>query len=126
MAISYSWQINQLTKRTESGTDNVVVHCRWELIGTEGTTGTVGKFNGATPLEYDSTSTSSFVPYEDLTEDDVVGWLETIVVNDYWDHVTERIQEQINQTDDPADEVSSESLPWAEPVSGSSEDSGSI
>jgi hypothetical protein len=126
MAISYSWEVNQLTKKTQSGTDNVVVHCRWVLTGTESSTATEGKFNGATPLEYDPTSTGSFVPYEDLTKEDVVGWLQSIVVNDYWDHVTERIQDQIDAIDDPADEVQESSLPWAEPVSGSSEDSGSL
>jgi hypothetical protein len=127
MAISYSWQITQLTKKPSlSDLDNVVVHCRWELIGTESTTGTTGQFSGATPLELDPDNTGSFVAFEDLTEEIVVGWLESIVVDDYWNHVTERIQEQIDKVDDPVEELESSSLPWAEPVSGSSEDSGSL
>lgn len=124
MAVSYSWNISQLTKRTEQGTDNVIVHCRWELVGTESTTGTEGKFAGATPLTYDPANSASFVEYDNLTQENVIGWLESIVVDSYWDHVTERIQEQIDDIDDPADEVNDEDLPWATPTTGS-EASGS-
>jgi hypothetical protein len=125
MAISYSWQVNQLTKKTEQGTDNVIVHCRWELTGTEESTGTTGTFSGATPLEYDSSNSASFIAYEDLTESDVVSWLQSIVVGSYWDHVVERIEEQINLVDDPREDVQTDSLPWAPPASGS-EASGSV
>lgn len=126
MAISYSWKVNQLTKKTEQDTENVVVHCRWELTGTDSGTGTTGQFHGATPLTYDPTNSSSFIAYNDLTQDDVISWLQTIVVDDYWNHVTERIAEQISKVDDPVEEVDETLLPWAEPVSGSSEDSGSL
>lgn len=119
MAISYSWKVSQLTKKTQEGTDNVVIHCRWELTGTESKTGTTGKFHGATPLTYDPANSGSFIAYEDLTQEDVISWLETIVVDNYWDHVVERISEQIALVDDPEEEVTEESLPWAEPTSGS-------
>jgi hypothetical protein len=114
MAVSYSWEISQLTKKpTLSDLDNVVVHCRWELIGTESTTGTIGKFAGATPLELDPENTGSFVAFEDLTKEIVVGWLEGIVVEAYWDHVTDSIQQQIDAIDDPLEELNSGDLPWS-------------
>jgi hypothetical protein len=114
MAVSYSWEITQLTKKpTLSDLDNVVVHCRWELIGTESTTGTIGKFNGATPLELDSENAEDFVAFEDLTKEIIVGWLEGIVVDAYWDHVTDSIQQQIDTIDDPVEELNSGDLPWS-------------
>jgi hypothetical protein len=120
MAVSYSWKITQLTKKASvSDLDNVVVHCRWELKGTESTTGTAGTFSGATPLELDPENTGSFVAYEDLTSEIIIGWLENIVVDTYWDHVTGVIAEQIGNTDDPSEEIDVDSLPWAEPVSDS-------
>jgi len=120
MAVSYSWKITQLTKKASlSDLENVVVHCRWELKGIESTTGTSGTFSGATPLELDSSSSGSFVAFEDLTSDIVIGWLENIVVDNYWDHVTGVIADQIADVDDPVDELGEDSLPWAEPVSGS-------
>ena len=114
MAVSYSWKITQLTKKASvSDLDNVVVHCRWELTGTESTTGTTGKFSGATPLELDSNNTGSFVAFEDLTSDIVIGWLENIVVDNYWDHVVGVIADQIAVIDDPVEELNEDGLPWA-------------
>ena len=113
MAVSYSWKITQMTKKTIGDNDNVVLHVRWELKGTESETGTSGIFSGATPLDFDSSSTDEFVAYGDLTQDIVVGWLENIVTGSYWEHVVERIQEQIDKIDDPEEEVQEEALPWA-------------
>jgi hypothetical protein len=113
MAISYSWKVTQMTKKTVGDNENVVLHVRWELIGTESSTGTEGKFNGATPLDFDASSTDEFVQYGDLTEELVIGWIQDIVVDGYWDHVVERIQEQIERIDDPEEEVKEEALPWS-------------
>lgn len=113
MAISYSWAITQLTKKTVASTENVVLHVRWELTGTESTTGTTGKFQGATPLDFDPSSTDEFVAYGDLTEELVIGWIQNVVVDSYWDHVVERIQEEIDRTDDPVEEVKDTLLPWS-------------
>jgi len=113
MAISYSWKVTQMTKKTIGDNENVVLHVRWELKGTDSITGTSGKFSGATPLDFDSSSTDEFVQYGDLTEEMVIGWIQNVVVNSYWDHVVERITEQIERIDDPEEEVKEEALPWS-------------
>ena len=113
MAVSYSWKITQMTKKTIGDTENVVLHVRWELKGTESSTGTSGTFQGATPLDFDSSSTDEFVAYGDLTEEMVIGWIQNVVVDSYWDHVVERINQQIEKIDDPEEEVQTEALPWS-------------
>ena len=114
MAVSYSWAVTQMTKKPQvDDVNDVVVHVRWNLTGTESTTGTQGSFPGATPFELDSDNTGSFVAFDDLTEEIVIGWLEDVVVDDYWNHVTERIQHQIDEIDDPVEELNEEGLPWA-------------
>ena len=114
MAISYSWAVTQMTKKPQiDDLSDVVVHVRWKLTGTESETGTEGSFPGATPFELDPDNTGSFVAFEDLTEEIVVGWLQNIVVDDYWDHVTERIQKQIDETDSPVEELDETALPWS-------------
>jgi len=113
MAISYSWKITQMTKKTIGDNANVVLHVRWDLTGTESSTGTSGKFSGATPLDFDSSSTDEFVAFGDLTEEMVIGWIKNVVVDSYWDHVVERIQKQIDDIDDPEEEVKEELLPWS-------------
>jgi hypothetical protein len=114
MAVSYSWAITQMTKKPQvNDINDVVVHVRWTLTGTESETGTQGSFPGATPFELDPDNTGSFVAFEDLTEEIVVGWLQGVVVDDYWNHVTERIQQQIDETDDPVEELNEDGLPWS-------------
>ena len=113
MAVSYSWKITQMTKKTIGDTENVVLHVRWELKGTESSTGTSGTFQGATPLDFDSSSTDEFVAYGELTEEMVIGWIQNVVVDSYWDHVVERINQQIEKIDDPEEEVQTEALPWS-------------
>ena len=113
MAVSYSWKVTQMTKKTIGDNENVVLHVRWELKGTESSTGTHGTFSGATPLDFDPSSTDEFVSFGELTEELVVGWLQNIVTGSYWDHVVEKIKEQIDRIDDPIEEVSSDALPWS-------------
>ena len=127
MAVSYSWGITQMTKKPQiNDLSDVVVHVRWTLTGTESSTGTTGTFSGATPFELDSDNTGSFVAFEDLTQDIVVGWLENVVVDSYWDHVTERIAEQIAKVDDPVEELDEGSLPWSTGSLSPTPDSGSL
>ena len=128
MALSYSWKITQMTKKTIGDIQNVVLHVRWELTGTESSTGTSGKFAGATPLDFDPSSNDEFVQYGDLTEEMVIGWIKNVVVDSYWDHVVERITEQIEKIDDPEEEVNEMALPWSTgsaevtpPITGSGE-----
>ena len=116
MAISYSWKVTQMTKKTIGDNENVVLHVRWECAGTTDTTGTIGKFSGATPLDFDSSSTDEFLAFGDLTEDIVIGWVKDIVTDEstgYFDHISEQIQKEIDKVDDPEEEIGEEALPWS-------------
>ena len=114
MALTYTWKIEKLTKTTQDSVEDVIIHVRWVLTGTNAD-GLEGSFHGATPLTFDS-SAEGFIPYANLTKEDVVSWLEGIVVDSYWDHVTEQIQKQINKQTSVEEEVGEADLPWAEPV----------
>ena len=115
MAVTYSWGITQMTKKTVGEHANVVLHARWELIGTEGTTGTQGRFIGATPIDFNTGSVDEFVAFGDLTQELVIGWVSSSVTgpNGYWDHISEQIQKGIDEVDDASEEVGDENLPWS-------------
>jgi len=128
MAVTYSWGVTQMTKKTIGDLENVILHVRWTCIGTEGATGTEGRFVGATPLDFESGSFDVFVAFGDLTEELVAGWVSASVTNPnggYWDHISEQIQNKIDEVDDASEEIGSEDLPWSTgsvtptPVSGS-------
>ena len=94
-----SWKITKLTAFiTLSGFDDVVCHARWTLRGT--VTGSdikeyASEFQGATPLTVGTLTLSSFTPYEDLTQDQVIGWVKASV--NYVPRLTAGFQTDINK-----------------------------
>ena len=74
MANTYNWKINALDAKVSVGDDeNVVYTVHWSLIATsENEEHTVTSI-GTHGVEYDA---DNFVPYENLTEEIVIGWLE--------------------------------------------------
>jgi hypothetical protein len=74
MANTYNWKINALdAKVSVDDVQNVVYTIHWSLIATsengEHTVNSIGTHG----VEYDA---NNFTPYADLTEEQVIGWLE--------------------------------------------------
>jgi len=113
MAITYTWKITGLkTKDVSDDKPAAVVQTYWQKIGTD-ENGNEGTFSGATPFTVDPSDESGpFIPFADLTEEDVLNWIKTVVVGSYEEHVNGKIQEQINEKINP---VTEQSLPWAPP-----------
>lgn len=110
MAITYTWKVTGLKTREIAGTPGVVVQTYWEKIGTD-EEGNEGKFSGATPFTADPTDQSGpFIPFEQLTEQDVITWIQSVVVGSYEEHVNERILEQIESKKRP---IVDAAMPWA-------------
>lgn len=111
MAITYTWKITGLkTKDASDDKPAAVVQTYWQKIGTD-ENGNEGTFSGATPFTVDSSDESGpFIPFEDLTEEDVLDWIKTVVVGGYADHVNGQIEKQIEEKISP---VVDNRLPWA-------------
>ena len=111
MAITYTWKITGLkTKDVSDDKPAAVVQTYWQKIGTD-ENGNEGTFSGATPFTVDPSDESGpFIPFEDLTEEDVLDWIKTVVVGGYADHVNGQIAKQIEEKISP---VVDNRLPWA-------------
>lgn len=111
MAITYTWKITGLkTKNITEDKQNAVVQTYWQKIGID-ENGNEGTFSGATPFTVDPTDESGpFIPFEQLTEEDVIAWIQTVVVGQYEEHVNGQIQKQIDEKINPVIEAD---LPWA-------------
>jgi len=111
MAITYTWSVTDMKARNETidgvTYDNTVIQTFWTKTGTD-ENGNTGMFAGATPFTYSGTGT--FTPYEDLTEEQVLGWIQAEVVGRYAEHVDAQIQKQI---DEKANPINDPGLPWA-------------
>ncbi len=109
MAITYTWEVTGIKTTTLDSTPNVVVQTYWKKTGID-ENGNEGTFSGATPFSALSMPAgTTFVPFEQLTEDDVLSWIKAVVVGSYEEHVNEQILKQINDAQNP---VVDAPLPW--------------
>lgn len=114
MAITYTWKVTSLKVRNEGEHQNAVVQTYWQKTGTD-ENGNTGSFSGATPFSTaNMPAGQTFIPFAELTEEDVLTWIKAVVVGGYEEHVNGQILKQINEKINP---VSDQSLPWVPPPS---------
>jgi hypothetical protein len=106
------WEVTGLKTKNEVNGDGVVLPnaiCQtyWKASYTDAD-GNEGNFAGATPFSAANLSEEQFQQFDTLTEEVVLGWVKSIVVDGYLDHVLERIQRQIDEL-----AVSEATMPWA-------------
>ena len=109
MAITNVWNIQQLDAYPElDGETDVVFTCHWTLAGTDGTY--AGSVYGSVGVSL--SSSGAFTPYADLTEAQVIGWVQDALgeeqVASYEANVAQQIENQINPP------VVTPPLPWSE------------
>jgi hypothetical protein len=105
--MTYTWKVTGVkTVDTQDVTD-AIVQTYWEKTGTD-ENGNQGTFTGATPFLQSSINPENFIPYGELTEEIVLGWIQAVIVDEYEEHVNEQIQKQID-----ARSISTPNLPWA-------------
>ena len=116
MSITYTWAIDRIGRKSSSTIQNAIVQTHWKLTGTN-EDGVSGTFVGATPFDLATVDPNNFVPYEDLTEEMVLGWIQSVVNSDqdYRDHIDRRIAEEIEDAAQPTTEISS-GFPWQDGV----------
>ena len=115
MAHTNEWKLTGLKKGNTESEQDVVIGTRWELTGTD-EDGISGTFSGATPFKLENVEFHNFVPYENLDQDTVLGWIQAEVVDGYKDHVEQNIARQIEAVKSQVKDVQATDFPWAEPI----------
>jgi hypothetical protein len=106
MAITYTWSVVQMEAYPKfDGETDVVFTVHWTLSGTDGTY--TGSSYGSQGVSVDGTA--PFTPYDNLTQEQVLGWIwDSGVDKDVQEaNVAAQIENQVNPT------VVSLPLPWA-------------
>ena len=108
MAITNTWAVVQMDCYPEQdGETDVVFTVHWTLNGTDGTYN--GGVYGSTGVTVDAGAT--FTPYADLTEAQVIGWVQDALgvdqVTAYEANVAQQIADQANPP------VVTPPLPWS-------------
>lgn len=109
---TYTWAVTALYTETVAGEQNYVVIANYEVIGVDGQY-TAGLSNIA---RFNTASVSPFIPYEDLTNDIVVGWIQTDLGVDGVSNLEACIQGQIDSQINPPVVPQNTPLPWAAPI----------
>ena len=119
MSLTYTWKIKSLKKQDDPSAElnDIIVQTYWECTGTDEDDHS-GTFHGATPFEPDRVDPDNFTSYEDLTEAQVISWIQAVVngSSTYKSHIDQQIQKQIDAIVRPMVEVNADALPWAEPT----------
>ena len=107
MATTYNWNVVQMEAYPEKdGYTDVVFQVHWTLTGTDGeyTGGAYGSVGVLLDVD------GGYTPYDELTQDQVVGWVKDALgaeqVTQLEDNVAQQIADQINPP------VVTPPLPW--------------
>lgn len=111
MELTYTWKLERLKKISTDSVQDAVIQTYWTLTGTDAD-GVSGTFSGATPFDINDVDPENFTPYEQLTEAQVLSWIQAVVVDAYKEHIDSRIIQQIVQTKQSVVEDQPESFPW--------------
>jgi hypothetical protein len=108
MAITNTWTVSQLDCYPEyEGEQDVVFACHWRLNATDGTYN--GSAYGSIGLTLDPDA--DFVSFADLTEEQVIGWVQDALGEEQVDALEANLAKQIEDQANPP--VVSPTLPWA-------------
>ena len=103
----YTWAVTGMKGIDLPTEPNAIIQTYWTKTGID-EQGNKGMFTGATPFPVSSIDPDNFIPYDQLTEEIVLGWIQAVVVGSYAEHVDAQIQKQID-----ALKIKEEPLPWA-------------
>ena len=108
MAITNTWSVVAMDCYPElDGDTDVVFTVHWTLNGTDGTYN--GSVYGSVGVTLDEGAT--FTPYEDLTETQVIGWVQDALGEEQVAAYEANVAQQISDQVDPP--VVTPPLPWS-------------
>jgi len=107
--INYTWKIKNLWTKTIDGQQDYVVIAAYDVTGVD------GEFTSSlsNTAQFSTASVSSFVPYADLTEEIVLGWIQSELGENGVLSITACIEGQIESQKNPPVSPEITPLPWS-------------
>jgi hypothetical protein len=110
---SYIWTITNLYTQTIDGKEDYVVTALYDVVGTDGTYEASLTSNTA---QFSTEDVTVFVPYADLTEEIVLGWVKETLGENGIISIEACIQGQIDSQINPPQVPVNTPLPWETPT----------
>lgn len=93
---TFNWLVKQLLTETIEGEQNYVVIANYEVVGVDG----VYTSSLSDSARFSTANVDTFIPYEDLTNSIVIGWIQALLgvdgVANYEASIQGQIDSQIN------------------------------
>ena len=93
---TFNWTVTQLLTETIAGEQNYVVIANYDVIGVDG----VYTSSLSDSARFSTANVDTFIPYEDLTNSIVIGWIQALLgvdgVANYEASIQGQIDSQIN------------------------------
>ena len=109
---TYTWNVTALYTETVDGEQNYVVIANYIVVGIDDTYSA----ELSNIARFSTESVSPFIPYEDLTEDTVIDWIQQDLGPDGVSNLEACIQGQIDSQINPPATPQNTPLPWATPI----------
>ena len=105
---TFTWIVKQLLTQTIDGEQNYVVIANYEVTGVD------GEYSSSISdsARFSTANVDNFIPYDQLTNDIVVGWIKSVLGPDTVANYEESIQGQINNQINPPVTPQNTPLPW--------------
>ena len=107
--INYTWKVTKLYTETIEGKKDYVVIANCETIGVD------GEFTASVPnvIQFSTEEVTTFIPYADLTEELIVGWIKEVLTEEGVLAIEESIANQIAMQKNPPVTPEITPLPWS-------------
>ena len=108
---TYTWKINAMYTVQQPDPDYVVT-ALWTLTGVQGDV--TASIDGQT--QFDSQQSTPFIPYDQLTQDIVIGWVQASLGEQGIANYEANVQGQIDSMIKPPVSPQNTPLPWTAPT----------
>jgi hypothetical protein len=109
---TFTWTVTTLLTQTVAGEQDYVVNAIYDVKGVDG----IYNATLSNSAQFSTASVSPFIPYEDLTNDIVVGWIQQDLGVNGVNSIEACIQGQIDSEINPPVSPQNTPLPWATPI----------
>ena len=109
---TFTWAVTALYTETVAGEQDYVVIANYSVVGVDGTYSA----SLSNIARFSTESMSPFIPYDQLTEAIVIGWIQDELGVDGVSNLEACIQGQIDSQINPPVVPMNTPLPWATPV----------
>jgi len=109
---NFTWKVTNLYTQTIDGKEDYVVIANYETIGVDGTY----EASLSNTAQFSTEDVGTFIPYADLTEEIVIGWIKETLGENGIISIEACINGQIESEKNPPVTPVNTPLPWGTPI----------